>query len=145
MPRMNCCGLALAVVMLSASPQEQASAASAAAPRVHTTYGWVRGQQSQSYQRFLGIPYSAPPVRALRWKPPQPAVTWPQDHEATKFAPECPHVPEPGDDTPMPPMSEDCDWSSTYGPQQPTANTASVMVFMPTWRGVHGGWDQQGV
>src|SRR5205085_1820249 len=25
---------------------------------------------------YLGVPYAAPPVRELRWKPPQPAASW---------------------------------------------------------------------
>jgi para-nitrobenzyl esterase len=49
------------------------------APRtalVETTTGPVQGQDDGSLYTYFGIPYAAPPVGPLRWKPPQPAVPW---------------------------------------------------------------------
>jgi para-nitrobenzyl esterase len=39
---------------------------------------------------FNGIPYAAPPVGELRWKAPQPVVSWTGLRDATKFGPVCP-------------------------------------------------------
>jgi para-nitrobenzyl esterase len=39
---------------------------------------------------FKGIPYAAPPVGRLRWKPPQPVQPWQEDRDCTKFGPACP-------------------------------------------------------
>jgi para-nitrobenzyl esterase len=40
---------------------------------VHTEKGALRGDRSGAVDSFLGVPYAAPPVGALRWQPPQPA------------------------------------------------------------------------
>lgn len=38
---------------------------------------------------WLGVPFAAPPLRDLRWKPPQPVVPWQGTLHADRFAPEC--------------------------------------------------------
>lgn len=38
---------------------------------------------------FLGLPYAAPPVGELRWRPPQPAPRWRGTREATRYAARC--------------------------------------------------------
>lgn len=38
---------------------------------------------------FRGIPFAAPPVENLRWKPPQPAAPWSSIRDATRSAPAC--------------------------------------------------------
>jgi len=44
---------------------------------------------------FLGVPYAAPPVGALRWKPPIPVQSWRETREATQFGSPCPQLPAP--------------------------------------------------
>ncbi len=44
---------------------------------------------------FLGIPYAAPPVGGLRWKPPVPVQKWRGTHDATQFGSPCPQLPAP--------------------------------------------------
>jgi para-nitrobenzyl esterase len=41
---------------------------------------------------FLGIPYAAPPVGKLRWKPPQSPSRWTGVRSATSFGPVCPQL-----------------------------------------------------
>ena len=60
-----------------------------AAPVVSTAGGAVRGKTAGTTDEFLGIPYAAPPVGSLRWRPPQPAAGWKGVRDATKFAPNC--------------------------------------------------------
>ena len=41
-------------------------------PVVNTDKGAVRGFEKNGVYTFLGIPYAAPPVGNLRWRPPHP-------------------------------------------------------------------------
>ncbi|CAM9696464.1 unnamed protein product, partial [Phaeothamnion confervicola] len=41
---------------------------------------------------FRGIPYAAPPVGELRWKPPQPAEPWDGVRDASRDGPEAPQL-----------------------------------------------------
>ncbi len=38
---------------------------------------------------WYGVPFAAPPLRDLRWKPPQPVQPWQGVYHADHFAPEC--------------------------------------------------------
>ncbi|WP_185827360.1 carboxylesterase/lipase family protein [Edaphobacter aggregans] len=42
---------------------------------------------------FLGVPYAAPPVGDLRWKPPQSVRPWTGMRRAMKFGAACPQLP----------------------------------------------------
>ena len=47
-----------------------------AADRVKTANGLVEGADDNGVRAFKGIPFAAPPVGDLRWKPPQPVKDW---------------------------------------------------------------------
>ena len=57
--------------------------------RVETSAGPVVGAASTAGQAFLGIPYAAPPVGALRWRAPQPPGSWAEPRPATALGPSC--------------------------------------------------------
>ncbi|HEX3437988.1 MAG TPA: carboxylesterase/lipase family protein [Pseudacidobacterium sp.] len=61
------------------------------APKVKTDKGEVQGYTSSDGQVriFKGIPYAAPPVGPLRWKPPQPAAKWHGTLQTTNFGHHC--------------------------------------------------------
>lgn len=44
--------------------------------RVRVEQGWLEGVEQGACTAFLGVPYAAPPVGALRWRPPQPPAAW---------------------------------------------------------------------
>ncbi|MBI5255692.1 MAG: carboxylesterase family protein [Burkholderiales bacterium] len=56
----------------------------------NTETGLVRGAETSTGYKFLGIPYAAPPVGAQRWKAPAAAATWAGERDATKFGNHCP-------------------------------------------------------
>ena len=80
---------------------------------------------------WLGIPFAAPPLRELRWKPPQAVVPWRGVYHADRFAPEC-----------LQPLrgssqnhyfgnestSEDCLYLDVWAP--PAAHKAPVVVWI---------------
>jgi|HigsolmetaAR201D_1030396.scaffolds.fasta_scaffold00396_4 para-nitrobenzyl esterase len=52
--------------------------------------GLVRGKVLESgVKAYFGIPFAAPPVRELRWKPPQPVTPWKGVYNADRMMPEC--------------------------------------------------------
>ncbi|PYT66869.1 MAG: carboxylesterase, partial [Acidobacteria bacterium] len=44
--------------------------------------GLLQGTAEDGLQVYRGIPYAAPPVGDLRWRPPQPAPKWEGVHTA---------------------------------------------------------------
>ena len=42
---------------------------------------------------FKGMPYAAPPIGPLRWRPPQPPLPWQGVRDATRFRDDCVQVP----------------------------------------------------
>jgi para-nitrobenzyl esterase len=79
---------------------------------------------------FLGIPFAAPPVGPLRWKPPQPAAKWHGVRQATSFGSAvCSRsilrhgVPRSGE-------SEDCLTLNVWAPAQKSKGKLPVMVWI---------------
>ena len=75
---------ALLALVISTSVQAdelQVNVASGALSGLASRDGLVRS--------FKGIPYAAPPIGALRWRPPQPVASWQGTREANRFSPIC--------------------------------------------------------
>ena len=64
-------------------------------PIATTTGGDVRGFTRDGVHVFRSIPYAAPPVGALRFRPPQPAEPWTGVRDAARFGPVAPQLPSP--------------------------------------------------
>jgi para-nitrobenzyl esterase len=58
---------------------------------VKTAQGKIHGKtiNDGKVRAFLGLPYAAPPVGALRWKAPEPAAKWKGTREATSYGAHC--------------------------------------------------------
>ncbi len=102
-------------------------------PVVRVESGLLQGTEANGVQAFKGIPYAAPPVGALRWRPPQPAETWSGARDATAYGPDCMQAPFPPDAAPIRTQpSEDCLTLNVWRPAA-RIKRAPVMVW------IHGG------
>ena len=100
-------------LLLAAIALAWAGTAEARHPVVATSDGRVRGISSEGVDRFLGIPYAAPPVGDLRWRPPQRHERWRGVRDATEFANHCPQAASPFG---QPSTTEDCLYLNVFRP-----------------------------
>lgn len=59
---------------------------------IQTTYGPIRGTYNNGMSVFLGIPYAAPPIGDLRFRPPQPHIGWKSILNVTQYGKSCVHA-----------------------------------------------------
>ncbi|MCC8617431.1 carboxylesterase/lipase family protein [Xanthomonas vesicatoria] len=94
---------------------------------VRTDSGAVRGVASAHGKAFLGVPFAAPPVGALRFHAPQPAAAWKDVRDATQAGPACLTRYGFGQKN----VSEDCLTLNIYAPPGPApAHPRAVMVWI---------------
>ena len=100
-------------------------------PQVKTASGVVEGKDDGAVRAFLGIPYAAPPVGDLRWKPPVAAAKWDGVRKATEFGSHCMQGKVYGD------MnfrdaggSEDCLTLNVWVPAKSSGTKLPVMVWI---------------
>jgi len=65
-------------------------------PVVTVGSGAVRGTRAAGIDRFLGIPYAAPPVGDRRFRAPEPAEAWQGERDASAFGATAPQAPYRG-------------------------------------------------
>ena len=105
---------------------------------VATDRGAVRGVISADGQvaNFLGIAYAAPPVGALRWRPPQPVAAWTGVRAADHYGKVCAQ-PSSGDGPGS--TSEDCLYINVQRPARGYAAAVARVCLHPRRRFDHGG------
>ena len=64
----------------------------AGAQQVLTESGTVSGIHTHGLSVYRGIPFAAPPLGDLRWRPPARAASWTGTRKAEAFAPACMQV-----------------------------------------------------
>ena len=105
---------------------------------VETAYGKVRGAFTDGTQdgavlAYKGIPFAAPPLGELRWKPPMPPVPWEGERDATEFGASC-HQGAGADEgfyaQPVLTESEDCLFLNVWAPAADVDASLPVMVWI---------------
>ncbi|MEP7086017.1 MAG: carboxylesterase family protein [Gemmatimonadota bacterium] len=143
----------LALVGLATSVGPRAATAQQAA-RVTIETGTVEGVSVATDPgefMYLGIPYAAPPVGPLRWRPPAAVPHWPGVRKADAFGPSCPQgtgqdwvVRVTNDRLPKTPwlkglrFDENCLYLNVWTPEHAASTGAPVMVW------IHGGGNSSG-
>ena len=94
---------------------------------VKVTGGMIAGHDSGEVRTWFGVPFAAPPIGNLRWRPPQPVIPWAGVKETQSFSPACAQtatwIPNP--------KSEDCLYLNIWSPK--AAQKLPVIVW------IHGG------
>ena len=111
------------------------TAAGSASAEVKLTTGLVEGvnDAATGVRAYLGIPYAAPPVGELRWKPPQPPAAWTGTKKADHFGPRCVQARIFDDMIFRDEMREDCLVLNVWTPAPGAGARLPVMVW------IHGG------
>ena len=130
--RLALCSLAAVV---SAVGIETSALTQAAPVIVRVESGELQGVVADGVESFKGIPFAAPPVGDLRWRPPQPPARWTGVRQAAEFGADCmqgrfgpPPSTATGPTAPVP--SEDCLFLNVWRPAAPTARNLPVMVWI---------------
>jgi para-nitrobenzyl esterase len=101
---------------------------------VVTPSGAVQGIPEGNFLSFRGIPFAAPPVGNLRWRPPAAPASWDGIRSAAAFGSRCPQT----DFNNGVRGDEDCLTLNVYTANPPASPNQPVMVFF------HGGGETQG-
>jgi para-nitrobenzyl esterase len=90
----------------------------AVAQHVVTESGALSGISESGLSVYKGVPFAAPPVGDLRWRPPVLVAPWTGTRKADAFAPACMQdgVSMPGETPPA--VSEDCLYLNIWTPTQ---------------------------
>ena len=96
-------------------------------PVVMTASGAVRGSVSGRMVAYRGIPYAAPPVGPLRWKPPEPPIAWNETRDAGSYGSSCAQTGSAANGS-----SEDCLYLDVFTPGD-GGSGRPVLVY------IHGG------
>ena len=112
-------------------------AGAAHAQPVHIAQGDLAGVTAGQVESFKGVPFAAPPVGDLRWRPPAPPPSWSGVKSAGDFGPICMQA-NRGFFAQMP-MSEDC---LTLNVWRPAGAAAGARLPVMVW--IYGGAFVQG-
>jgi para-nitrobenzyl esterase len=87
--------------------------------------GLLQGTSEDGLTVYRGIPFAAPPVGDLRWRPPKPAAKWEGVRQADKFGPDPIQAWGPPEG-----KSEDCLYLNVWTPAKSASDRIPVFVWI---------------
>jgi para-nitrobenzyl esterase len=138
--------LAISAAALTAALAVTQAPASHLKEPIQVTGGLITGtptvQWTPGVRLYRGIPYAAPPVGDLRWRPPQPVAPWSGVKAADHFSASCMQAQAGTESNAWRegtiPVSEDCLYVNVWTPAQKADAHLPVMVW------IHGGGNVRG-
>ncbi len=100
----------------------------AQSPKTPTDSGTISGVRESGLSVYKGVPFAAPPVGDLRWRPPVPVTPWAGTRKTDAFAPGCMQigVSMPGET--LSNLSEDCLYLNIWTPAKSAHERMPVIV-----------------
>lgn len=139
------CAIALTSIAHAGNADSQAGAT-----LIDTTSGRFRGVIEDDVVAWKGVPYAAPPVGPLRWRPPQPFAALAETRDAGEFGHACPQtIPDSRPEWARKHLrsvgiSEDCLTLNIWRPGKPADERLPVMVYFhgSAWKYASSGWPE---
>ncbi|HEV3208456.1 MAG TPA: carboxylesterase family protein [Terriglobales bacterium] len=99
-------------------------------PITRTESGAISGVVEDGLRIYKGVPFAAPPISDLRWRPPVPVTPWTDIRKADAFAPACMQdgVSMKGETPPT--VSEDCLYLNIWTPAKSSQERLPVIVWI---------------
>jgi para-nitrobenzyl esterase len=108
-------------------------------PIVTTDLGRLAGHIEEGVASFKGVPFAAPPVGSLRWRPPSTAAPWHDIRQAIDYGRDCMQRPFSGDEAPsVASFSEDCLVGNIWVPEK-TTGKLPILIWIHGGGWVNGG------
>ena len=121
-------GTFLTIVFAAGLAASLAGSALAAPDTVTIASGEIHGSVVGEVANFKGIPFAAPPVGDLRWRPPQPVQPWKGVRETVAYGPGC-FSGGGGGNQPSPAQSEDCLYLNIWKPANAAPGAKLPVMF----------------
>ncbi|KAF9485003.1 alpha/beta-hydrolase [Pholiota conissans] len=120
--------------ILGAKAATATTVANITGPIVHLNYGSFQGNTTGTLDKFLGMPFAAPPVGNLRFAPPQAPLSFTGIRQATTFGTPCFQQHLTTDNPPISHVSEDCLFINVIKPSNATGRKK-----LPVLMWIYGG------
>lgn len=98
--------------------------------------GWVLNEET-GLEVFRGVSYAAPPLKELRWRPPQPRKSWSGIKTCQLFSPVAPQTLNKGADAYL---SEDCLFLNIWSTKVNEPESKLPVMLWIHGGGLNGGW-----